>query len=205
MTGTIFLQIFLFIDVFIIGGLAVIALQHAVAHFKQPKPLANDAQVPIVADPLPQTVKENLVHASQTQFQAVLNQAAGSLQQDLKTTSDNINNLVLRLASEIVSNELERYREELSKLHNQAVGDLSGIKQQMVAHETELKAKVAQEYEAEKQRLIKQIDTKLADAVSSFLLETLKHNVDLGSQSTYLIDTLEEHKAEFAEEVTVED
>ena len=57
---------------------------------------------------------------------------------------------------------------------------------------------------AEKQQLIAQIDTKLADAVTSFLVETLGHNVDLGAQSDYLISVLDEHKAEFTKRVTDE-
>jgi hypothetical protein len=36
----------------------------------------------------------------------------------------------------------------------------------------------------------------LADAVASFLIETMQHNVDLGAQSTYLTTMLEEHKTE---------
>ena len=57
---------------------------------------------------------------------------------------------------------------------------------------------------AEKQRLLQQIDTKLADAVASFLMETLQHNVDLGAQSAYLTAMLEEHKTDFAKELSDE-
>jgi F0F1-type ATP synthase membrane subunit b/b' len=71
----------------------------------------------------------------------------------------------------------------------------------MEKHKGELKAKMEQEIAAEKQRLVRQIDAKLADAVGSFLLETLRHNVDLGSQKDYLVAMLEEHKADFIKEV----
>ena len=71
----------------------------------------------------------------------------------------------------------------------------------MAKHQAELKAKMATEIEAEKQQLIKQTDTKLADAVASFLTETLGRNIDLGNQTEYLVSLLEEHKAEFIKEV----
>ena len=52
------------------------------------------------------------------------------------------------------------------------------------------------EITAEKEVLIKLANAKLADAVASFLIETLGHNVDLGAQSAYLTEMLEEHKDE---------
>ena len=61
-----------------------------------------------------------------------------------------------------------------------------------------------QELAAEKEQLAKLMDTKLADAVASFLMETLPHNVDLGAQSAYLTSMLEEHKAELVREVAGE-
>jgi len=134
----------------------------------------------------------------------VMQHSAVQFQQDLQTPAERINDLVKRLATVIVSDELERYRLDLTRLHNQAEIDISGIKKELGTHESELKAKVAQELEAEKKQLIKQIDTKLADAVESFLLETLQHNIDLGSQTPYLIAVLEEHKADFAKEVVDE-
>jgi uncharacterized protein YjbJ (UPF0337 family) len=132
----------------------------------------------------------------------VLNHSVDLLQHDLESTSEQINGLVKRFAGEIVGDEMERYRSELTKLHKQAETDMGSIKQAISGHQAEIEAKMAQELAAEKQRLISQIDTKLSDAVGSFLIETLQHNVDLGNQSDYLVALLEEHKAEFKQEVT---
>jgi hypothetical protein len=41
----------------------------------------------------------------------------------------------------------------------------------------------------------------LGDAVASFLIDTLQHEVDLGAQTNYLIKTLDEHKDELKKEV----
>jgi len=139
--------------------------------------------------------------AAQEQFQTAVNASAGHLQKDLDYTGDQVNKLVLRLATEIVSRELERYHMGLTRLHDQATAEMRAISQEISQHKEELKAQLDQEIKAEKLNLIKQIDGKLADAVASFLLETLGHNADLGSQAPYLITTLEEHKADFKREV----
>jgi DNA anti-recombination protein RmuC len=202
--ANILLQIFLYLNVFIIGALVVIAAQHANAHFRPAKHEPENPQPAPTNEPLPAAVKEHLLQVSQDQFQTTLHHSINHLQHNLDDTTEQINNLIKRLATEVVSSELEHYRTNLARLHEQAEKDLGGIKQEVDAYQTELRAQVAQELETEKQRLIKQIDTKLADAVGSFLLETLQHNVDLGSQAAYLTAMLEEHKADFIQEVADE-
>lgn len=202
--SNIFIQIFLVVDVFIMGVLAAAAWRHAYAHFRPAKHEPESPQPLAATEPLPAAVKEHLLKVSQDQFQSMLHQSINHLQSDLEDTTEQINNLIKRLATGVVSDELDQYRANLARLHEQAEKDLGGIKQEVNAYQTEIRAKVAQELEAEKQRLIKQIDTKLADAVGSFLLETLQHNVDLGSQTAYLTAMLEEHKADFIQEVADE-
>jgi hypothetical protein len=203
-SGTV-IQIFLYLQFFAMGVLAAAAAYYVRAHNRQKaQPVQHEHQtleIPSITVDLPHDVRERLVNASQQQFTEILNQSAGKMQQDLGVTVGHVNNLVLRLASEIVSGELERYRQDLTKLHEQAHASISGVSQEVAKHEEEVKAKITQELEAERQRLLTQIDTKLADAVGSFLVEALGHNVDLGSQSAYLVGLLEEHKADFAKEV----
>jgi hypothetical protein len=199
---TVLLQTFLIINVFVLGVVAVIAYQHFNKHIKpkQPQPEANKP-LRQASYELPEHFKQRLLEESKAEFEEVLNNSSGQMQEDLKVTIGHINNLVVRLASEIVSGELERYREELSHLHEKAASEMGGISSEIAKHQAEIEATIAQEMEAEKQKLLKQIDTKLGDAVASFLLDALQHNVDLGSQSAYLVSLLEEHKGDFIKEV----
>jgi len=204
-----FLYLFLLVDVFFIGMLAVVVIQHARAHFRpakqKPKPAELLHTQPISSDPLPAAVKEHLLQASRAQFEAAVSTSATQLHRNLDATAVQINRLVGQLGAKIIGDELQRYQNELSELRKQAETDMGEIRNEIVTHEAELKAKLAQEIEAEKQRLIQQIDTRLADAVASFLLETLQHNIDLGAQSAYLASMLEEHKADFVKEIRSED
>jgi hypothetical protein len=203
------LQIVLFVQVFAMGVLAAVAWRHAYAHFRpgaehEHEHESHAPNVPVPIE-LSTEAKARLQKAAEAQFGAAVNNSAGQLQKDLVSTNGQINDLVMRLATDVVSSELEHYKTELSKLQTQAAADMSGVRVEVTRHEEELKAKMAQEIEAEKQKLLKQIDTKLADAVGSFLTETLQHNIDLGTQSAYLVQMLEEHKADFVKEVGSED
>jgi hypothetical protein len=211
MTGTTVLQIFLLIDVFFIGVLAAIGGRHAYAHFR---PGAHEPEKPPASQNghLPPSVREKLLADAQANFQAVLERSSAELQHDLKETAADINKLVEKQSTEVIGAELERYRARLAELQKQTEASVGGAQNQLAEHQTELKAKLdarqaeleaklAADIETEKQRLLQQIDTKLADAVGSFLTETLQHNVDLGAQSNYLVATLEAHKADFTREV----
>jgi hypothetical protein len=189
-----FLRIFLFVDVFIVGVLTPLIYRHAHAHYKADK---HDPETP----ELSAKVKERLLHDSEVGYQKVLERSISVLQNDLENSASQINGLVTRFAGVIVGDEMERYRTELSKLHKQAETDMSVIRQEVSGHQAEIEAQYKAELEQERQRLIAQIDTKLGDAVGSFLVETLQHNVDLGNQTEYLVAMLEEHKAEFKQEV----
>lgn len=198
------LQAFLYFNVFLIGVLIVFAVQHAYAHFK---PHEHDAERHVATPQnghIPPALREQLIAAAQKQYQTVLTRAATELEKDLESTAAGIKQNVEKLGSETVGKELEHYKATIEALEKQTTDTISGMHQEISSHQEELKAKLTENVEAEKQRLVAQIDTKLADAVASFLSETLQHNVDLGAQAPYLISVLEEHKAELAKGITDE-
>jgi len=198
---TIFLYIFILVDVFAVGVLASEAVRHMYAHLThQPENGKHGGPT----TPIPPAVKQKMLEESEEEFKRILNHSAKQLQGDLEATGGEINKQVSRIASEIVAGEIERYKQDFAKLHEETSHELGGVSEELAARQAELKAKLAEDMAAEKDLLIKQIDTKLADAVTAFLLETLQHDVDLGSQTSYLLSTLEEHKAEFTKGVTDE-
>ena len=198
------LQLFLLTDVFFVGVLVTIALQHARAHFRKPSTPgapATTPPTPLTPPTLTPMMRERLTHEAQKHFEESVTTAVTELQHSLGSTATELDQLLRRLGGEIVGNELERYRVELAQLRQQAQADLSTIRSEVASHRTELEQQMNQELAAEKERLIQQIDTKLGDAVGSFLLDALQHNIDLGAQEQYLLSLLEEHKAEFRNEV----
>lgn len=207
---------FLIANVFLIGVFATIAVRHALAHFRPrphdeapaPKPVRDQAHLSPAA-------KERLMKAAEVHFEAVLTHAAGEFHRDLKATADKLNKQLTVMGATVIEQETKQYRANLAALNKQletalttSQNDLltvqASTKTKLVEEQAALDAKLAQDLAAEKERLLAQIDTKLADAVSSFLIETLQHNVDLGAQTAYLTSMLDEHKAELAKELTRE-
>ncbi len=203
-----FLQIFLGTNIFIIGVVVTIAIQHAIAHFRpHPDETAEKHHTVAQTVKLPPEVREHLLQTAQTNFQKVLDRSSIELEKDLKTIVGQLNGRLEKLGTGIVNDEMKRYRMDLDVLRKQTEANISGAQTEITAHQTDLKSKIdqrrteletklAEDIAIEKKAIIQQIDTKLSDAVASFLTETLQHNIDLGSQTAYLMSMLEEHKAE---------
>lgn len=202
---SLFFQIFIILNVFIMGILVAIAARHAYAHF-HPTPIVepeklHSARPSYQAVHLSPEVKERLLKAAEANFQGVLNRTATELQRDLSSTADQLNRQLKKIGTDVVNNETKRYHAMLEDLRLQAETAIRTSQSEIGGHQVELKAKLDERMAAEEQKLLQQIDTKLGDAVASFLLETLQHNVDLGAQSAYLTATLDQHKADFTREV----
>mgnify|MGYP000855184621 CR=1 FL=1 len=201
MTGITFLQLFLLINVFIIGALSTTAIRHAWAHFRPQKKVEKPAAQTLH---LPQELKEQMLDKAQRDFEKVLTHAASELQDDLTKTATELNGQLEKLGAQVVTSETQRYQTMLESLRTQVQTVITTAQTDIQDHQTDLKTKLNEKVAAEQQRLVGQIDTKLADAVTSFLAESLQHNVDLGAQTPYMIAMLEEHKAELIKGITDE-
>ena len=209
------LQIFLITNVLIIGALTVIAIRHMIAHFRpQPEehhPLHN----PENAAKLPRDVKEHLLKTAQINFQNILDHSAVELQKDLRVTGIQLNKRLDKLGLQMINDEMRLYHTTLEELRTQAEANImsaqkeidshqADIKDQLSKRQAELEDKMKLEIAEEKKLVMQQLDTKLADAVASFLTETLGHDVDLGAQGAYLTSMLDEHKKEIIKGVVDE-
>ncbi|MEO6109601.1 MAG: hypothetical protein ABIP50_01140 [Candidatus Saccharimonadales bacterium] len=197
-----FIQIFLLVNAVIIGGLITLALQHAYAHFRPHK--EDKKAVVDHSAHLPAAVRDQLLADAQKKYQTMLDQAALELQKDLGETAGTLTDQLHKIGGKIVNDELEQYKNALRDMHVQADDAINGGRKDIEAYREEVKAKLNAEMASEKERLIAQIDTKLSDAVISFLIETLQHDVDLGAQSAYLTRMLEDHKDDFKKGVSDE-
>ncbi len=196
----IFLQIFLYFDVFIIGVVASIAVRHANAHFRTNKQQVPKLQKPLKND-LPLAMREKLIEQSSDKFQHIIDHSALELEHQLAVTGDKINTTIKKLAAQIITKELEGFQDLFKNYQAQAAKELEDAKTQTDKYRAQLKSQAEQEINAQKQRILSVIDNKLGDSVMSFLLEAMQHEIDIGSQSDYLIKQLEAHKEEFKQAI----
>jgi F0F1-type ATP synthase membrane subunit b/b' len=213
--NSLFLQIFILVNVFLIGALTMVAIRHALAHFK---PHDHDAEKTRPAHEtvqLSHAIKERLMKQAEAKLQTVLDRSAVQLERSLTETTGRLDRQLERLGSKIISDEMARYNKALDDLQAHTQLSISGaqaeisqhqddLKEKLAGRQAELEAKLTADMAAEKERLVAELDTKLADAVTSFLLETMTHEVDLGAQNAYIVKMLDEHKDEITKGVKSE-
>lgn len=192
------MQGFIYLDLILFGVVVTIAIRHARAHYRPSEHDRHSDEKPKTDETrLPPVVREELLHKAETRFSHALDRSSEQLEEDLKSTTEGLTKKLDKLGSELIDKELARYSEQLAKLKEQTEGTTQQAKTELESHQSDIKAKLQAELEAEKKRTLEQIDAKLTDAVMSFILETLQHNIDLGAQGAYLTSMLDEHKEEF--------
>jgi hypothetical protein len=204
------LQIFLIVNAIAVGVIATIAIQHARAHFKKQE--VGKKTDPTNLPRLSGERRQQLLEEAEVEFRKQIDASVDSLRKDLTGTADELAHYVTKVGGEIIETEMKRYRETIDSLRKQTEAIInqaqtgvarhqSDISERITSLQNEMETKLKDEIAADKKLLTDQIDTKLADAVSSFLVETLQHEVDLGAQSEYLVRQLEAHKEELIKEV----
>ncbi len=217
------LQIFLTVNVFILGAVISLVIEHIWLHF-HPRDFNADPTDPHGGVHLPMAVKERLLRVAETDYQDVLNRSVSGFKDDLGKATSSINDKLTQLSGDILGEEMDRYRATLKELREKAEQTRSQSQTDVERHQAELEALIVErqkmleqkfmerhaalekQTEAEiltvKQAYIQRIDAKLADAVTSFLSTTLQYNADLGAQQPYLLAELEKHKNELIKEVS---
>lgn len=219
------LQIFIIINVFILGAAIALAAEHLWLHF-HPRDFNADPSDPNGGVHLPLQVKERLLRVAETDYQDVLDRSVKGFKDDLNKATADINDKLTQLSGDILGEEMDRYKATLNELREKAEQTRSQSQTDVERHQAELEALIVerqkaleqkfierhtaleQQAEAEvlaaKKAYIERIDAKLGDAVTSFLSTTLQYNADLGAQEPYLLAELEKHKNELIREVSDE-
>ncbi len=196
----LFLQIFLLVNVFLIGIGVAVGARHALAHFR-PHPEEKKVKEAEKAVRLSAQTREQLIKEAEETYRAALLKTTATLVSDLETTATKLNKDLGNLGEKIVTSELSKFKEKLEEIHQTTASASTSAVADISAYQAEAKAKIDAELDVQKTQLLEQIDTKLADSVVAFLVETLQHDVDLGAQTQYLTKMLDEHKADFTGKV----
>lgn len=98
------------------------------------------------------------------------------------------------VASTSIRTEFDKYQASLRALNNQTVEQFAKIQTDLETQRAELLKQLQTEVAHERERRLAAFNDRLSDVVASYLAETLGNRVDLGAQSSYIIESLHKHK-----------
>ncbi|HUC86934.1 MAG TPA: hypothetical protein VMR75_01210 [Candidatus Saccharimonadales bacterium] len=137
-------------------------------------------------------------------FEKAVNDAAGEFKQDVHGSSQRLSDLIVRLTTNVVEEELKVYRTELASARDAALESLKQMQTAIEDKQKELEQGVGTEMAHRKDYLLERLDTRLGAAVAAYIVESLGQGVDLGAQRAYLLESLERHKADLKKDLTDE-
>lgn len=158
---------------------------------------SSHAAHPVIAESievLSPTALAELENAAKVNYKALLAQSNALFQADLANTSKRLSEQVTTLTTMVIEKELGKYHETLDEVTAAASATMSRIQEVLEKQRINVEQKMVEEVMAEKARLLAKFDDHLADVLSAYLVESLGQGVDLGSQITYIVSSLEDNK-----------
>jgi chromosome segregation ATPase len=197
--GNIALQVFLLINVFVIGIVVAIAVMHARAHFAKPTPVAKQ---PKREQPLlPLDTRQRIINEAEEDYQKVLHKSALELERNLETTTSRLNDQLDKLGANIVDDEMERYRTSLDNLRKETQHAVGSASEEIEKHQLELRTKLMDRQAEIESKLAEQqseLEAKLAARTAELDAAFKQRQAEYSKKQADIEATLEQHQAELA-------
>jgi len=148
-------------------------------------------------EPEPLELNLDLTHVERTaeeQMQKAVEASKGRLQDSINKSIDTVASRIGQVADTTVNQEFEKYKVTMEALQTQSVQEFTKLQQELQTKHDELMQNFEAQVATEMEKRMDKFNEHLNDVVSSYIAESLGNNVDLGAQSMYIIQTLEQHK-----------
>lgn len=129
------IQSILYLNVFILGVVITLAIQHFRAHRSSPKstPTKTDLEA------LPQNMRDDLLSDARRQYQEAVARSAAELDNNLAQTTAKLKESLDKLRADVAQNEQTRYNEALAVIRDQAAGIVGSTAEEIAAHQNDLR------------------------------------------------------------------
>jgi hypothetical protein len=135
------------------------------------------------------------------QLQQVANAAGVRFKESLDNAVDQLSVHISDMANNSLSQEFEKYQISLQALRDQSIQEFSKLQQELDARRTQLTEHLDKIIQEEGEKRLSTLDARMNDVISSYLVESLGTQVDLGAQSAYIFEMLGAHKDEIKRDI----
>lgn len=135
------------------------------------------------------------------EFKGVTTLAARDLKERLALAVQSVDSQIQSAVNDVLSDEKRTYRESLSALREHSVEEFGDMQKQMEDYRTQLYQSFQNMVESDRQVQLQHFNDRMDDIISSYIVEALDNNIDLGSQMKYIIASLESRKDEIKKDI----
>lgn len=135
------------------------------------------------------------------EFKGITTLAARDLKERLALAVQSVDSQIQSAVNDVLSDEKRTYRESLSALREHSVEEFGDMQKQMEEYRTQLYQSFQNMVESDRQVQLQHFNDRMDDIISSYIVEALDNNIDLGSQMKYIIASLESRKDEIKKDI----
>ena len=209
--GTLWLQLFILLNVFLVGVVGTIAVMHYRRHLRPEEP-AKKKPLPM----LPLETRQRLIEEAEDDYAKVLHKSTEAFEKDLESTSSHLSEQLSKIGTSIVNDEMSRYKSELSAMRDEAAKKIGSSGAEIESHQQELRAQVAErqaemdkklaEHQAELEQKLAERTHELEQEFAELQARYSKRQADLEAQlveqETQLTSAVKARELKLAEHQT---
>jgi len=128
-------------------------------------------------------------------------ESSGLVRSSLAATINSLGEKAEEMATITLSQEFEKYQTSFAALREETIKEFADLQKQLDKRREEITAGMEASFTKSQEERIDAFNARIADVVSSYLVEALDKGVDLGAQSKYIIHTLEAHKEDIKKDI----
>lgn len=138
---------------------------------------------------------------ARVELQQSAHNAASQLHDAVKRTVEQVSMHVDETTQNTINQELEKYQVSLQALREQSITEFSKLQKDLDDKRVRMTEAMERVVKAELGRRVDKFNTQLSDVVSSYIVESLGTQVDLGAQLPHIIQNLQKHKEDIKRDV----
>lgn len=128
-------------------------------------------------------------------------ESSGLVRSSLAATINSLGEKAEEMATITLGQEFEKYQTSFAALREETIKEFADLQKQLDKRRDEITTQMEDTFNKSQEERIDAFNARIADVVSSYLVEALDKGVDLGAQSKYIIHTLEAHKEDIKKDI----
>src|SRR5512146_150127 len=145
--------------------------------------------------------REELRNRGRLHFEKIIGENAMFLQQDLRLTTSQLNEYMKTEITNKLKEEFNKYEQSIMDAKQMATESIQKTNAAIDEQRKLLGEQLQQEFQAEKQHMIKRFEDNTADIVNHYVLGAVGNQIDLADQLEYILADLEANKAAILEDI----
>lgn len=137
-----------------------------------------------------ETFREELRNRGRLHFEKIISENAMFLQQDLRLTTSQLNDYMKEEITKSLQEEFHKYEQSITDAKQMAIEALQKTNEVIDEQRAHISEALSEEVKRERERLIGQFETNMADIVNHYVVAAIGNQIDLSDQLEYILNDL---------------